>query len=77
MRTWALGIVLGIVLTLLAFWVIAGLLEGARISARADSDMHAFALVVLIMLCVVLLRQTPGRRPGRIIQPRRPEEDQG
>jgi hypothetical protein len=71
---WLLGIVLGIVLAVLALMVIPGILEGLGISPKADSSMHAFVLVVLIMLSIILLRQQPPSRSTRIIRPRTPEE---
>jgi hypothetical protein len=69
---WPLGILLGIALTVLVFGVLAGVLEGLGISPADYSDLHAFALVVLVMLSLILLRQSAPSRPNRIIRPRSP-----
>jgi hypothetical protein len=64
---WLGAIGLGIVLWALAMPVQA-ILEAAGLSQRDDSFLHAIALIVIILLCVLILRRPAT--PRRYVMPR-------
>lgn len=73
-RAWA-GVLLGLILFILLM-PIQAFLEGMDLSRKDDSFGHAFALVALILLSIIVLRRAPssGGQHNRIIKPRQETE---
>ena len=76
---WIWGIILGLVFFGLIIPVQA-LLEATRLSPKDDSFFHAFALVALVLLWVLILKRVPRasvvrRRSPRTTRRREEEEE--
>jgi len=76
---WIWGIILGLVFYGLMIPVQA-LLEATGLSPEDDSFFHAFALIALILLCVLIFKRVPRatkvrRRSPRVTRWREEEEE--
>jgi hypothetical protein len=72
---WLLGILLAVILIAL-MPVLQALLEVAGIVAdTGDLWFHAFAIEVILLLCLLIVRRPAARSKMRVIKPRNREDE--